>query len=234
MSQDPSHGATVVRASKGGGASKWLIGAAAAVVLLGGGYFAWQSLGASNQQGPETAYNDEFAPDPLRAGPINAEQDPFADPAGADEAPASAPTAEAPAPRATPRATARTQDVPEQVIGVTPASYESESDEIVVTPGRRPIWTRTPTARRLSSFYPARDLERGREGEARLSCTVQANGVLDCTPVSETSRGFGSAAVRVARTFRHAPHTTDGRDATGTPVNLRVVFRIADNGTRRG
>ncbi|MGD9816843.1 MAG: energy transducer TonB [Hyphomonadaceae bacterium] len=230
MSRDPTHGATVVRASKGGGASKWLIGAVAAAVLGGGGYVAWQSLGASHQDGPDAAYTDELAPDPLRAGPISPAQDPFADPAGAAEAPV-AQTAEAPAPapRTAPRAAARTQDVPEQTIGVTPASYDTESDEIVVTPGHRPIWSRTPTARRLSSFYPVRDLERGREGEARLSCTVQAGGVLDCTPVSATSRGFGSAAVRVARTFRHAPRTANGGDATGTPVNLRVVFRIDDS-----
>jgi len=232
MSRDPTHGATVVRASKGGGASKWLIGAVAAAVLGGGGYVAWQSLGASNQQGPGAAYTDELAPDPLRAGPIDAEQDPFADAAGADETPA-VQTAEAPAPALAPRAAARTQDVPEQTIGVTPASYDTESDEIVVTPGHRPIWSHTPTARRLSSFYPVRDLERGREGEARLSCTVLAGGVLDCTPVSATSRGFGNAAVRVARSFRHAPRTADGGDAAGTPVNLRVVFRI-DDGARRG
>ncbi len=228
MSRDPTHGATVVRASKGGGASKWLIGAVAAAALGGGGYVAWQSLGASNQQTPDAAYTDEFSADPLRAGPISPSDDPFADPAGADEAPA-AQTAEAPAPRTAPRPTARTPDVPEQTIGVTPASYGVESDEIVVTPGHRPIWSRTPTARRLSSFYPVRDLERGREGEARLSCTVLAGGVLDCTPVSATSRGFGSAAVRVARTFRHAPRTANGGDATGTPVNLRVVFRIDDS-----
>jgi hypothetical protein len=51
--------------------------------------------------------------------------------------------------------------------------------------------------------------------------------------VSETPGGFGNAALRVSRTLRHASRRADGSNATGTPVNLRVVFRIDDN-QRRG
>ena len=77
--------------------------------------------------------------------------------------------------------------------------------------------------------------EADREGEASLHCTVLSNGALDCAPVSEypARSGFGGAALRVAHMYRHAQTLKDGRDAVGSPVNLRVVFRVDDN-TRRG
>jgi len=90
-----------------------------------------------------------------------------------------------------------------------------------------------PSARRLAAYYPARLLERRREGEARLHCTVLAGGALDCARVDETP-GFGDAALRVARSLRHAPQLADGSDATGAAVNLRVIFRLSEEDRRRG
>lgn len=234
MSEDPAHGASTIKASKreGGGAGKWLLGGLAAVVLAGGGYAAWQTFG-SGQDNAQSAYNDTYsdtyAEDSQR-------DDLTADTASTSDADADAGPA-ATAPRSTARrSTASTEEVPEETIGVTPASYstESDSDEIVVEGSRRPVWVRTPSERRLTSLYPARALERGREGEARLHCTVEERGTLDCVRVEETPGGFGTAAMRVANTLRHAPTRRDGTDATGTPVNLRVVFRIDENERRRG
>ncbi|MGE0742556.1 MAG: TonB family protein [Hyphomonadaceae bacterium] len=241
MSEDPTHGASTIRPSKshdeGGGAGKWLIGAAAAVVLLGGGYFAWQSLGQS-QDGVEVADNDPYASGPyandtMRAAPLDSEPSTLAESASTEESIA-APEEAAPRPAAVRRAPARV--VPQETIGITPINATAtDSDEIVVTGARRPVWVRTPSARRLSAMYPERALDRGREGEARLQCTVQNGGALDCERISETpGGGFGNAALRVARTYRHAPTLADGSDAAGTPVNLRVVFRLADEETRRG
>ena len=72
-----------------------------------------------------------------------------------------------------------------------------------------------------------------------MHCTVQERGALDCVKTSEmpANAGFGTAALRVARLFRHAPVRADGSSAIGSPVNLRVVFRMAENerrGYRRG
>jgi TonB family protein len=116
---------------------------------------------------------------------------------------------------------------------VTATSQDSE--EIVVPGARRPVWARAPSARRLSSLYPERALEYGREGEASVRCTVQNGGALSCVRVSETPAhaGFGHAALRVARMFRHAPQRWDGSAAAGSAINLRVVFRMADD-DRRG
>lgn len=241
MSEDPKHGATTIRASKGGGGGggKLLLGAVAAAVLVGGGYFVWKNYSGA-QDGAQTAYNDgynseSYADDPLRAGPTESNDDAIAESASTESA-AQPPASSA---RSTPARSqaARADSVPEETIGITPINATSteaaDGEDIVVTANRRPIWVRTPTQRRLSALYPERALERGREGEARLHCTVQGDGGLDCARVEETPGGFGPAAIRVARTLRHAPQLADGSDATGSPVNLRVVFRIPEE-SRRG
>lgn len=236
MSEDPTHGASKIHASKegGGNGAKWLLGAVAAVVLVGGGYAAWKSF-APSQDSAEIAYDDDYASDDsLGASPADeTDNAPLAESAALDDtgAPVSSNTANVRrAPVRTPAA------IPEETIGITPASYTTggDPDDIVVTAPRRPIWARTPNERRLSALYPERALARGREGEARLTCIVQDGGALDCDRVSETPGGFGAAAVRVARTFRHAPQLGDGSNAIGTPVNLRVVFRIDDDPRGRG
>jgi TonB family protein len=228
---EPTHGATTIRASKGGGgAGKWLLGAVGAAVLVGGGYFVWKNMTPA-QDSTEIAYNDPYASEPVRAGPLDSDSDTLAESASTDDS--TAPSSEtAPARRAPARA------VPEETIGITPINASPEGsdnampqdgDDVVVTAAPRPVWARMPSERRLSSLYPTRALERGREGEARLHCTVVDGGALDCARVEETPGGFGTAAMRVARTLRHSPTLADGSDAAGTPVNLRVVFRIDEN-----
>lgn len=241
MSDDPHHGATKIRPSKssGGGGGKWLLGGLAAVVLLGGGYFAWKSTQPTNQTDLETAYNDTYDADEVRAGPLGSSDDDLtADTASDDSAPASATSGEPRSSSASRRTTTASADtVPEETLGVMPVNASSDdvatiqdSDDIVVTAPPRPVWARTPSARRLAAFYPDRALQRGREGEARLHCTVLNGGALDCDKVSETpGGGFGNAALRVSRSLRHAAVRRDGADATGTPVNLRVVFRLEDD-----
>ena len=95
------------------------------------------------------------------------------------------------------------------------------------------MWMRKPSADLLSAAYPNWALERGREGEASIHCRIGNSGALHCVPESEAPAhaGFGAAAMRVARMYRHGPALQDGSRAAGTPVNLRVVFRI-DNDRR--
>lgn len=239
---DHGHGASTIRASKRqGGGGNWIVGALAAAVLAGGGYWAYSTYGAPPQQESQFAYDDEsYVDDPLR-DTTTSEDTITAESASSDEVPAATPAAAEPRRTTTPRrsaASTRPQPVPEATIGITPINATTEdvaqTDELVVTAPQRPIWRRTPTARRLSALYPERALERGREGEARLACVVQEEGVLDCERISETPGGFGSAALRVARTFRHAAVLPDGTDAVGSPVNLRVVFRLAEEERRAG
>lgn len=230
-------------ATEDGGRVKWLLGAAAAVVLLAGGYFAWQNVSAGSNNA-QTAYNDAYSAEPettaqpLRDRTIEPEAEIGAEDTPADESaalPTSAASRAAPQTRrARPTPTAE-EPIPEETIGVASVAEITTEDDIVVMAPRRPVWVQAPSARRLSALYPERALVRGREGEARLSCTVLAGGALDCTRVEETpGGGFGSAALRVARAYRHAPQRADGVDAAGTPLNLRVVFRIAEEDRRRG
>jgi outer membrane biosynthesis protein TonB len=235
VSKEPPHGASKIEPSNGGGAGKWLLGGLAAVVLVGGGYAAWKTM-SPQQDRSQFAYNDEYADeygaDPLRAGPLESDEHIVAESASADDGPAPAPASarSTPAPRAT---TGADEAVPEATFGITPISAtndDADAQDIVVTAPRQPVWARTPSTRRLSTMYPQHALEAGREGEASLHCMVEVGGSLDCQRVEETP-GFGPAAMRVARSLRHAPTRADGANAAGTPVNLRVVFRIAD--TRR-
>ncbi|MET0182846.1 MAG: hypothetical protein ABW199_08180 [Caulobacterales bacterium] len=211
---------------KDGGGGKWLVGAAVAALLVGGGYLAWKNSGPSNTQTAQAAYDSSSYDSTSSDGVVRAAPLPAGETASLDDeaAPASASTS---APRSS---STRTASVPETTIGVTPAS--ASEDDLIVPAPNRPVWTRTPSARRLSAMYPDYLLERDREGEARLSCVVQDSGQLDCNRVSESARGFGRAAERVAHTFRHATTLPNGSSAIGTPVNLRVVFRIDDNGRR--
>lgn len=213
---------------------KWLAGAAVAALVVGGGYLAVKNFPSNTGETTEIAAYDPDAHvvTPYTAGPMATSG------VATTESTSNAPAASSTSSTRTRTAAKRTETaeiVPEAIVGVTPASITTDADEVVITGTRRPVWVSTPTARRLSAMYPTRALEREREGEASLRCIVQDGGSLDCTRVSETPTraGFGNAALRVARTFKHAPTRYDGASATGTPVNLRIMFRIADEETRR-
>ena len=245
-SSDPKHDAKGVHYAKPthvrgeNNVGKWLAGAAVAALVLGGGYYAVKNFPAPNSEPTEVASYDPDANivTPYTAGPVTSgvasTESTSSAPSIASDSSTSSSTSST---RTRTRAvkTAEADVIPETVVGVTPASITTDSDELVITGTRRPVWVSTPSARRLSAMYPTRALEREREGEASLRCIVQDGGSLACERVSETpSRaGFGNAALRVARTFKHAPTRYDGANAAGTPVNLRVMFRIADEENRR-
>lgn len=221
----------------GGNGWKWLAGAAAAAVLLGGGYYAYKSMGSGDQNNTQIAAydSDSSSLDQLEAEPLRGDlDDDTARPAAADERPAR--TAERSTRTAPQRqAAAIPRDEPaEQVIGVGPstATFDQASltgeDEIIVEGRRLPVWSRTPNGQRLAAVYPQHARELGRGGEASVSCTVQEGGTLDCVRVAETEPAFGRAALRAASMFRHAPQRADGSSAVGTPVNLRMLFRLED------
>ncbi|MGH6952287.1 MAG: TonB family protein, partial [Vitreimonas sp.] len=207
MSDEPIYGATTTIYASDGGGVKWLLGAAAAAITLGGGYVVAKNNAPSEDHAKIAAY-DPYAGEPLRAAPLPPSAETIARQAATPERPAArAHTRRAPPAR---RAPPSGPAILEETIGVASAS---EDDDIVVTGERRPIWARTPNPRRLAALYPDRALERGREGEARLQCVIEEGGDLDCARVSATPGGFGTAAMRVARRFRHAPQLADGSDA---------------------
>jgi TonB family protein len=229
VSDEPIYGATTtIYATEGGGGAKWLLGAAAAAFAMSSGYFAWKNNTPSTDNVQVAAY-DPYAGGPIRAAPLP----PSAAMIAANAAAVQRVAARAPeTPRRTRparRSGAGAPAILEATIGV---AAREDNEEIVVTRVRRAIWASTPSPRRLAALYPARALERGREGEASLQCVIQEGGALDCERESATRGGFAAAALRVARRFRHAPQLADGSDAAGAQVRLRVVFRIADDERR--
>lgn len=211
-----------------------LAGAAALALLIGGGYYLWQNGAPS-----EVASNDNAV---SVAAPYT-----YDEVTGKDASTATAEKSAAlAAPATTDSQTAKDSQsakkkahvaaaVPEETIGVSRVSARANTTDELVIKGKRPVWRYAPRADRLSEYYPAYALERGREGEARLHCIIGKKGKLDCERVSETpaKAGFGSAALQVAHRFRHVERLADGRNAIGTPINLRVLFRMPE-GERRG
>lgn len=88
-----------------------------------------------------------------------------------------------------------------------------------------PHWQRRPS--NLSRYYPERARARNIEGEALLDCLVRVSGLLDCTVVSESPRGWGfaEAALRIADAHRMVPATRGGVAVEGRYV-MRVPFAI--------
>jgi protein TonB len=90
-----------------------------------------------------------------------------------------------------------------------------------------PHWRQRP--RDLTRFYPTRAIERNIEGEVVLDCMVRVSGLLDCSVVSESPRGWGfaDAAQRIARAHRMIPAARDGVAVEGRYV-MRVPFQIEE------
>ncbi len=93
-----------------------------------------------------------------------------------------------------------------------------------------PQWIERPNGRDFAREYPERALEREREGRVVLDCVVNADGRISCAVASEdpSGWGFGSAAVRISRSFRMSPRLEDGRPAEGGRVRVPIAFRLGN------
>lgn len=112
-------------------------------------------------------------------------------------------------PPSQPRTDAPPQVTPTPAPDVAPAA---PSDPVVVTD---PVWVERP--RNPERFYPREAFMQGVAGEAVLDCDVDVSGRLTCVVVSETpeGRGFGEAALRIARAHVMRPATRNGAPTTG-------------------
>ena len=93
---------------------------------------------------------------------------------------------------------------------------------------QRPEWVQTPTAAQLE---PPRVTEWPAEGEARLLCTVEADGRLSRCVIESISTQHRAAepwALAAARGFRHAVQTSDGLAAAGLKVRLTLRWDVGE------
>ena len=118
--------------------------------------------------------------------------------------------------------------VMEEAIGST--TYSEVAPIVVEGRPPRPLWLERPNSRAVRNAYPARALDRGVEGEARLRCVIDSAGQLACEEISESRRGFGfgRAALQLAGSYRHEPTLGNGQASAGAVVNLRVVFELEE------
>ncbi len=89
-------------------------------------------------------------------------------------------------------------------------------------------WLEQPNANDYVRYYPPRAMERDQEARVQLDCLVSADGRISCTVTSEdpTGWGFGEASLRVARHFRVAATTADGRPTSGGRIRRTIVWRL--------
>jgi protein TonB len=110
--------------------------------------------------------------------------------------------------------------------GAEPMAYQGPvvgpAGPIVIT---SPHWRDRP--HNLQRYYPPRALARNVEGEVLLDCLVRVSGLLNCTVVSESPRGWGfaEAAQRIAGAHQMAPATREGVSVEGRYA-MRVPFEI--------
>jgi protein TonB len=90
------------------------------------------------------------------------------------------------------------------------------------------VWLQRPSSQDFNRYYPTRAQEREQEGRVVLDCLVSADGRIACTVASEdpSGWGFGEAALRIARNFRAAVQTSDGRPTSGGRTRVPISFRL--------
>jgi len=91
-------------------------------------------------------------------------------------------------------------------------------------------WLERPNGNDYARFYPPRAMDRGQEGRVVLDCLVSGDGRISCSVISEDppNWGFGDASLRIARQFRIAPQTADGRPTTGGRVRQTIRWALGN------
>ncbi|MGE3141936.1 MAG: hypothetical protein AB7L65_01335 [Hyphomonadaceae bacterium] len=247
--REPDHRLYDSGERRGGGALRLLIvflilgaGAVGAGMYLGQGQQlpAGQAEAAATPAPPEAAA-PEAAPEPLApTGEANAMGGPTASEEAAFDRPQQqpSPAAPPPAPRFEPVAAPAADAVPLMPQPMAPAAQRVAALE---TPPAAPalvqsgavVWAQRASPNQIGTAYPAAARNADIAGSVVLHCVIGGDYHPSCTIVSETptGRGFGEAALRLAREYR-AGETLDNGDASiGAEATLAIRFQPA--GDRR-
>jgi TonB family protein len=91
------------------------------------------------------------------------------------------------------------------------------------------VWLAKPNGDDVALNYPKGALAKRLNGNATITCLVNAGGLLiDCSVVSEepAGEGFGAAAVSMAAKFKMRPLTRDGAPVEGGTVRIPLRFQL--------
>lgn len=94
----------------------------------------------------------------------------------------------------------------------------------------QPDWIEQPSGSDLADAYPKVAEARSIEGEATISCKVDASGSLRaCIAVSESPKGygFGAAALAMASRFRMSPMLINGQAVDDGKIIIPISFRLS-------
>ena len=94
-----------------------------------------------------------------------------------------------------------------------------------------PVWTRRPSARDISEYYPIEARKLGLSGATTLDCVIAATGQLRaCSIVREFPRGlgFGRATLEVARHLQIRTETRAGESAVGRRLRFPIRWRLKE------
>ena len=95
---------------------------------------------------------------------------------------------------------------------------------------RDPDWRYRPSPEVIQFFYPEAALKADLEGKVVVGCEVDTQGTpQDCKVISETppEKGFGAAALRVARICEFLPAHSNGK-AVASTVRIPINFKMHD------
>jgi periplasmic protein TonB len=89
-------------------------------------------------------------------------------------------------------------------------------------------WLQQPNGNDYARLYPPRALEREQTGVVTVDCLVGGDGRIACSIVSEDPQGwgFGEATLRIARQFRVAAQTSDGRPTSGGRIRRTIRWAL--------
>lgn len=105
-----------------------------------------------------------------------------------------------------------------------------------LTRGDQLVFAQEPQRMDLARFYPWPALGREMEAALDIACVVRSDLAVDCPHIvvrlasgadEELKAAFEDAGRRIARLFKLAPTTKDGKSAVGTWFRKRIRFKIA-------
>ena len=108
-----------------------------------------------------------------------------------------------------------------------PSASASQTEQPTLAGSRAITWINKPNAMDMAYAAPEATTMHGLSGRIVLMCQAAANGRLaGCRIESEEpmGKGFGAAALSVARKFQMAPTAADGTSVAGGTVRIPIMF----------